>query len=366
MYREISGRCILNLHFNRQHRGNLEPITHFLTGACMGRAGFNRRTALATATMTLAAEAPDLDVLGRFRGSVFAFAHHRGFTHSFLGLFLTSAVVVGFMYLVWRLRGRKTNNPNLPPRWGLLFLFAYLAGLSHILLDFTNNYGVRPFWPFSERWYSWDIVFIAEPVLWAALVLGLVVPGFFALINQEIGMKQKGPRGRAAAISALVAMVLLWFVRDYEHRRAINALRARTYEQEQPIRVGAYPTYINPFVWRGVVETRSVFVLAEVDALFAPEVDPGARWLYKPEETPVTLAAKRSYLGRVYLDWAKFPITETEKTANGGYLVRFYDLRFEQAFASSGRRPLSAGVILDSNLNVVTEFMGRNTQPAPD
>ena len=98
--------------------------------------------------MTLAAEASDLDVLGRFHGSVFAFAHHRGFTHSFLGLFLVSAVVVGFMYLVWRLRGRKTNDPNLPPRWGLLFLFAYLAGLSHILLDFTNNYGVRPFWPF--------------------------------------------------------------------------------------------------------------------------------------------------------------------------------------------------------------------------
>jgi inner membrane protein len=269
------------------------------------------------------------------------------------------------MYLVWRLRGRKTNDPNLPPRWGLLFLFAYIAGLSHILLDFTNNYGIRPFWPFSEKWYSWDIVFIAEPVLWAVLVLGLVVPGFFALINQEIGMKQKGPRGRAAAICGLLAMVLLWMVRDYEHRRAVNALRARTYEQEEPIRVGAYPTYINPFKWHGVVETGSVFVLAEVDSLFEPEVDPGARWHYKPEETPVTLAAKRSYLGRVYLDWAKFPITETEKTANGGYVVHFYDLRFEQAFASSGRRPLSAGVVLDSNLNVVTEFMGI-AQPAPD
>src|SRR5438309_5939835 len=47
-------------------------------------------------------------------------------------------------------------------RWGVLYLYACLAGLSHILLDFTNNYGVRPFWPFSERWYSWDIVFIVE------------------------------------------------------------------------------------------------------------------------------------------------------------------------------------------------------------
>ncbi len=323
---------------------------------------------MATATMTLAAEAPDLDVLGRFRGPVFAFAHHRGFTHSFLGLFLVSAVVVGFMYLVWRLRGRKTNDPTLPPRWGILFMLAYLAGLTHILLDFTNNYGVRPFWPFLEKWYSWDIVFIAEPVLWAVLILGLVVPAFLALVNQEIGGRQKGPRGQRAAISALVAMVLLWAVRDYEHRRSVNALQARTYEQQEPVRVGAFPTYVNPFTWYGVVETQNAFVLAEVNSR-TPEVDPHdtLEIRYKAPETPVTLAAKQSYLGRVYLDWARFPMTETEPTPSGGYVVRFYDLRFDQPFrAAAGRRPLSAGVILDRNLQVTAEFMGSAAQPAPD
>src|ERR1700690_791364 len=93
----------------------LEPITHFLTGACLGRAGFNRKTALATATMTLAAEAPDIDIVGNFKDPVFGFAHHRGFTHSFLGIALVSAIVVGLMYGVWRLGGRKTKDPNLPP-----------------------------------------------------------------------------------------------------------------------------------------------------------------------------------------------------------------------------------------------------------
>ncbi|MGD0825347.1 MAG: hypothetical protein ABR908_12230 [Terriglobales bacterium] len=51
----------------------MEPVTHFLFGAAMGRAGLNRKTALATATLTLAAEAPDLDVLSRFGGSAFFF-----------------------------------------------------------------------------------------------------------------------------------------------------------------------------------------------------------------------------------------------------------------------------------------------------
>src|SRR5579862_8399622 len=117
----------------------------------MGRAGLNRKTALATLTLTLAAEAPDLDVLSGVRGRAFSWAHHRGFTHSFLGVPIDAIAVVGFVYLIWRLRGRKTNDPELPPRWGLLLCYACLAGLSHILLDFTNNYGVRPFWPFVEK-----------------------------------------------------------------------------------------------------------------------------------------------------------------------------------------------------------------------
>jgi inner membrane protein len=355
----------------------LEPITHFLTGACMGRAGLNRKTALATLTLTLAAEAPDLDVLSRFGGPAFGFAHHRGFTHSFLGVPLDAAVVVCFVYLIWRLRGRKLKDPNLPPRWGLLFLYACVAGLSHILLDFTNNYGVRPFWPFSEKWYSWDTVFIFEPVLFAFLILGLIVPSFFSLIDREIGARPRGPRGRVAATLALLGVVLLWVLRDFEHRRAVSALAARTYQGADPLRVSAYPTMIDPFRWYGVAETSAFFVLAPVNSL-GPEVDPEDHLAirYKPEETPVTLAAKNSYLGRVYLDWAQYPITETETPAapQGGYIVDFQDLRFVQLPSLLNRRgepsrALSAGVELDKNLQVVGDVYGsgkkRVTVPEP-
>ena len=320
----------------------------------MARAGMNRKTALATATVTLAAEAPDLDVLGDFKGPVFGFAHHRGFTHSILGAALVAGFVVGFMYLIWRLRGRKIKDPNLPPRWGWLFFFAYLAGLTHILLDFTNNYGVRPFWPFSERWYSWDIVFIADPVLWALLIVGLVLPGLFGLIDSDLGVRHRGPKGRWGAILALVGVLAWWGVRDYEHRRAVNALGAQLYDGVDAIRFSAYPFWWSPFRWGGVVETENFFAVIPVDSV-TPDVDPqGEKQIfYKPEETPVTLAAKKSYLGRVYLDWAKYPITETE-TLDNGYLVRFKDLRFDYG----GRSVLSASVELDRNLKVVWEAFG--------
>jgi inner membrane protein len=337
----------------------------------MGRAGLNRKTALATATLTLGAEAADLDVLSRFGGSAFGLNHHRGFTHSFLGVPIVAAAVVGFIYLLWRLRGRKTRNPNLPPRWGLLFAFACLAGLSHVLLDFTNNYGVRPFWPFSERWYSWDIVFIVEPVLLVVLTLSLILPALFSLINEEIGArKDAAPRGRLAATLALLAVFAYWGLRDYEHRRAVAALQARSYQGADAIRVSAYPYMINPFRWYGVVETPAFFATMDVDSLnfdsMSPKVDPEAQVQihYKPEETPVTLAAKKTYLGRVYLSWAQYPITETEQLQNdtvenarAAYLVRFRDLRYEYP-GRTARATLGAVVFLTRDLQVVEEHFG--------
>jgi inner membrane protein len=325
----------------------------------MGRAGFNRKTALATITMCLAAEAPDLDVLANLKGPVFGFAHHRGFTHSFAGLVIPCALVVGVLYVIWILRGRKVADPERPPRWGLLFLFAYIAGLSHILLDYTNNYGIRPFWPFSERWFSRDIVFIIEPVLWVVLVAGLVSPSLFALVAEEVGARSPKLKGRLAATLALAAMVLVWAVRDYEHRRAIAALESRQYNGVNPVRVSASPLWVNPFRWHGVAETANFFATAPVTTL-NPEVDPGGQMqiLYKPEETPVTMAAKKSYLGRVYLDWARFPITETETVADGSYVVRFRDLLFDYLQFRGRRSPLQATVRLDPELKVVSENMG--------
>ncbi|HYW36822.1 MAG TPA: metal-dependent hydrolase [Terriglobales bacterium] len=347
----------------------MEPVTHFLFGAAMGRAGLNRKTALATATLTLAAEAPDLDVLSRFGGSAFGLNHHRGFTHSFLGVPLVAAVVVGFIYLLWCLRGRKPRNPNLRPRWGLLFAYACLAGLSHILLDFTNNYGVRPFWPFAERWYSWDIVFIVEPVMLVALTLGLILPALFSLINEEIGAYSNGtrtaPTGRLAATLALLAVFAYWGFRDFEHRRAVAALQSRNYHGADAIRVSAYPYWVNPFRWHGVVETPAFFATMDVDSL-SPEVDPEAQMQirYKPEETPASLAAKRTYLGRVYLSWAQYPVTETEQLENdpvenarAAYVVRFRDLRYDYP-GRNARVTLGAMVLLTRDLQVVDERFG--------
>jgi inner membrane protein len=352
----------------------LEPITHFLTGACLSRAGLNRTTPLATTTLVLAAEAADIDIVWLAKGPVFYFGHHRGITHTFVGVPFVALLTLAFIYALWRI-AQHFGKPGpmgcagcppgaVPserrPRWGILYLLAALSGLVHILLDYTNSYGVRPFMPFSYRWYSWDIVHIYDGLIWTVLLLGLLVPGLFRLVNEEIGARSKGPRGRGGAIFALVAIVLIWAVRDYEHRKAVAVMQSIEYGNAEPIRASAYPYNLNPFRWHGVAETPNFFEMFIVDSS-APGVDTQgkARLRYKPEETPVTIAAKKTYLGRVYLDWAQYPMTEQEQHPDGTYEVRFYDLRYD--YPERGR-VLRSAVILDKDLHEVEERFGSRVQ----
>ncbi len=249
----------------------MEPVTHFMTGACLGRAGFNRTTAYATLAMTLAAEAPDLDVFWSIAGPVAGFQHHRGWTHTLIGTPVVATIVVLAIYGFDRWRRSRSMNAerNMPVRWGILWLCAWIAALSHILLDYTNNYGVRPFFPFNPRWYAGGTVFIFEPVFFIALLLALIVPALLSLTDREIGARTPKLRGRGWAIFALTVMVALWGWRAFEQQSAkrmlLNDAAAQDGGPQQVMRVALSPYPVNPFLWQAVVETPSAFRVATID-----------------------------------------------------------------------------------------------------
>lgn len=350
----------------------MDPLTHFLTGACLGRSGFNRKAAYATVAMTLAAEAPDLDVLWGFRGPVAAFEHHRGVTHTFLATPFIALVTTAFVWLLHCFRNKPTAAPV---RWGLLWFFALIAALSHLLLDFTNNYGLRPFYPFNPRWYSWDIVFIIEPLMLIAMILALVVPSILGLADREIGAKRMRFRGRGWAIAALIFMGVLYAVRSGEHAHALNLARNSNVTSEPILRVAAGPYPINPFQWHVIMETPDYYQTATVNTR-ADQIDTEAgETIYKPPVTISTLAAKRSWLGRVYLDWSKFPVVEDKGAlpAPGNkidppdpnwHTVEFRDLRFGYSVFSPRRSDsvLSGWVYVGPQQEIEGMFMSGTEQ----
>lgn len=322
----------------------MEPVTHFLTGACLGRAGCNRKTAYATLAMVLGAEAPDLDLLWKIRGPVAEFEHHRGMTHTLLGAPFMALLVTAFLWMwhQWQIRKRSRANkvfpaPNntQPVRWGWIWLFALIADLSHILLDWTNNYGVRPFFPFNPHWYAGNIFFIFEPVLFAALLAALIMPAILGLADREIGVRRQPFRGRGWAIPALIIAVALGCWRWAEHDRALHMLAQQNYQNETPLKMTVNPYPGDVFRWFGVVETKDFYQTAILNTRTGDFFPPASTDLYyKRPQTTAILAAEKSWLGRAYLDWSQFPLVEEagapETPESGARFtkVRFKDLRY--------------------------------------
>lgn len=356
----------------------MDPVTHFMTGAVLSRTGFNRKAAYATLAMTLAAEAPDLDVLWSLKGPVAAFEHHRGWTHTFLGIPFEAAIITGVIWLGHRLwqRTRPPQKPHegtgpkaAPIHWLRLYLFSLIALLSHILLDWTNNYGVRPFFPFNPRWYAGSFVSIIEPVIFLLLLAALIAPALFGLVSSEVGARRERYRGRGWATAALTGIILFWCLRFYERQKAIDLTQSAGITQEQILRITADPYPINPFHWQTLLETPLVYQTATVNTL-SDDVNssPQNDIFHKPPTTLATLEAKRSWFGRVYLDWSQYPIVNDMGADPDGFTtVLFRDLRFihgSPIFSRDpGHIPLAGIVIVNSDRHVDRMEMDGRIQP---
>ena len=372
----------------------MEPITHFLTGACIGRAGLNRKTAYATLAAVLAAEAADSDILWSLRGPVEELKHHRVITHTLIGAPVVAGVVVGSIWLLdrWvqarrrrKLAAAKPVDPGAPGQklpqpvhWGWLYATALIAALSHILLDWTNNYGVRPFFPFNPRWYAGSFMFIAEPVLWALFVLALVVPWVFGLADSEIGARRTAFRGRSWAIFALTGMVTLWCWRWAEHAQALAIINNTEIATAPVTRVALEPYPINPYRWHAILETEDFYQTAEINTRTGLiDTDPEIDVIFKPTSTAATEAAKRTRLGQVYLDWGTWAVVRDvgQKPVIGmeppqfppaatstWTTVEFTDLRFGYSYMASGRQtgrsPLGGWVYIVNGREDAGEAMG--------
>ena len=373
----------------------MEPVTHFLTGACIGRAGLNRKTAYATLTAVLTSEAADIDVFWSLRGPVEGLKHHRGITHTFIAVPVVAGAIVALVALLhfWLERRRKRIlaaaklEPGAPiplrlqakpVHWGWLYLTALISALSHLLLDWTNNYGLRPFFPFNPHWYAGSFVFIAEPLLWALMLIALIVPSLLGLVAGEVGARRNPYRGQGWAIFALVGMVALWGFRWAQHRQAL-ALVDNAQVASAPVkRMAAEPYPINPFRWHVILETEDFYQTAEVDTRTGDiDSDPQRDVIYKPQVTAAVEAAKQTLLGQVYLDWGTWALVRDvgqdpiegidppQLPPNRTWTtVEFTDLRFAYSYLgagrATGRSPLGGWVyIVDGHEDAGESMNGR-------
>jgi len=290
----------------------VDPVAHTLAGAALARAGLDRRTPLATPTLLLGANLPDVDVAAYWWGETVALTFRRGWTHGVLALVLLPAVLTGLM-LAWDRWVRRARAPAAAPASPrALLLLAAVAVASHPLLDLLNVYGIRLLMPFSGRWFYGDALFIVDPWVWLVLAAG-------ALLARRRG--RPDPARRALAVFGLYVGAMA--VSGVASRRIV----ARAVPEGAPSieRMMSAPAPVTPFRRRVVLDVGDAYRVGELDWLRTPRVRWDEMVVLPKGDAPPGLA--RVPDARNFLSWARFPFFRVRRDG-GTAVVEIIDARY--------------------------------------
>jgi inner membrane protein len=360
----------------------MDPLAHTLAGASLARTGLERLTPLATATLVVGANLPDVDAVANFWGGDASLWIRRGWTHGALALVVLPFVLTGLVLAVDRILRRDRADRA---RAGPLLALSWLSIWSHPALDWLNTYGVRLLMPFSGRWFYGDAVFIVDPWLWLLFGAAAVVawtrrpPGAtgwllvgvattaLLLTAEEVPTPARwgwmlGMGGMLAArrfahderrlvllarwcMGAAAVYVALMIAGSIEARSHAAAWLER--QGRAPRQVMAGPLPANPFVREIIARHDDRYSFHRVD-LMSGAVSPLHADIAVNGPTPVTEAALAAPGMRGMRNWLRFPSYEVETLADG-YRVTVRDVRYSR-FGARARGIGIAVVELDAGL----------------
>jgi inner membrane protein len=374
----------------------MDNLTHSLVGLAAAKAGLDRLSPGATALCVVAANLPDADIVVLLFGDRWTFLHHhRGITHSIVGILVLALLLSLLFYLGDRVLARARARPPQINLKGLV-LASLVVIATHPLLDWMNNYGVRPLLPWNSEWIYGDFVFIIDPHLWltfgsaaflltsqnkfqlaAWLILGSVLTYLVMFAATERGGLSDPTYVRIVWIVVIVSVVLLdrfqaarrWGNRiaiaafcfaivylaglAYAHRVALKEARTlavvvANQNGESLTELAAMPTLANPFFWQTVFETDRATYRFSLGLSSEPDLSKLRRF-EKPEPPASTLVSEalKGRPARIFMDFARFPVAHVDPNCTKQALVQFADLRYTEPGSSRGSFSLDVPVECD-------------------
>lgn len=392
----------------------MDPITHGIAGALLGKAFFaqgapneqrtqigeqERSTRVATRVAIFAAVLgavfPDVDTIADVisHDPLAIVRYHRGITHSFFGL---PFFALGFA-AVTRWVTRRWNIPS--PSFAMLALIYGVGILSHILLDGMTSFGTRMLTPFSQRRVAWDWLFIIDLAFTSVILLpqltawiyhnreGNVRRAFTMSVLFTIAAVAGWKAARAAgapfhgwivaAASAVAAMLFFGpAARDWGFRvsRArwcqagvvvtlgyLAACGFGHHEAMKRVRSFAQAHHINVVRIGALPVPPSLLdwggAIRTPDGVYSSRYDlrqaQPAAFHFSPDSPADAFTARALELPEVHLYWnfARFPVIRSVKSGNN-HVVVFGENRFA-ARRKNEPQPFTYGVVFDSTGNVI-------------
>ncbi len=214
----------------------MDTVTQIALGAAVGEATLGRKVGWrAPLWGGLCGLLPDLDILWPFADAVSAFTWHRGYSHSIAALVLVAPVVAWAAVRI---------HPGTRPFQRSWLLLAFLALITHPLLDCFTVYGTQVLLPFSDLPVAWSTVFIIDPMFTVPVALGVLAA---LVLSRKHGL---GHRLNHAGLALGVAWLAFTV--------AAKAHVGRVASDSLPpgvTHVFTTPTPLNAVLWRVVAMT---------------------------------------------------------------------------------------------------------------
>ncbi|HYB96276.1 MAG TPA: metal-dependent hydrolase [Vicinamibacterales bacterium] len=273
----------------------MDNLCHSLIGMAASRAGLNQRTAMATSTLVIANNLPDIDV-AVFATDTLAMSFRRGWTHGVLAqatlpIALTAGIVLYDRYL----RRRPGAAPVKP---GQVLLLSYTGVLLHVFMDLMNSYGVRLLMPFSERWFYGDALYIVDPWLYLALGLGW-------------WLASRNPRPARIGLTVAAVYVLVMLASNVVARREVadGLLRAG---RPADTKFMVTPVFAVPFRREVIVDVGDRYEKGNLWFDPLPHFRPAGFGIEKGLSQPGAEQALRLPRARAFLRWSRFPFLQAD------------------------------------------------------
>jgi inner membrane protein len=273
----------------------MDNLCHSLVGMALSRAGLHRRTALATSTLVIANNLPDIDV-GVFATNTLAMSFRRGWTHGVLAQLTLPIALTGAMLVYDRYRKKASSvEPVVPSQ---ILLLSYLGVLLHVFMDFANSYGVRLLMPFSETWFYGDALYIVDP--WLYLMLGL---GWW------LGKRNARPARIGVALAAIYVAAML--ASNLIARREVASGLARA-GRPADTRFMVTPVFVNPFRREVVIDVGDRYEKGNLWFDPGPHFRPAGFGIEKGLDDPGVQPELQLPSARAFLRWSRFPFVQID------------------------------------------------------
>ena len=206
----------------------MDIITHAASGLVIA-SPFIERHPFSACLFVFGTCVPDLDVFSRIFGKRAFIFNHQTFTHSISAIF-------AFPILCWFLLSIYEINEI----WASVFFG--IGILLHIIMDYTNTYGVAWFAPFSWKRYKLNWIFFIDFVVLAITIIFAIFVAYSIMLSETVSVN---------IIYVYIGLLIgYWIIMLFFHRQAWKIAPVDT--------LSLIPSAILPGIYYGYTVSKDV------------------------------------------------------------------------------------------------------------